>query len=78
MSETIRDAILKAEQGIKNGRRPDWENTGKYCFYCQKTNHNDSECSSTRPGEWHPTKYTPRPYWVPEPIIEPKKIWTPK
>lgn len=26
----------------------------KFCFYCGKNTHNDSECWSTRPADWRP------------------------
>lgn len=27
-------------------------NAKKWCSYCQKNNHNDAECWSTRPANW--------------------------
>lgn len=29
----------------------------KWCTYCRKYDHNDSECWSTRPANWHPTQH---------------------
>lgn len=36
----------------------------KWCHYCRKDNHNDSECSSTRPSDWKPgpADMKPAPY----------------
>lgn len=27
----------------------------KWCSYCRKTDHDDSECSCTRPADWKPS-----------------------
>lgn len=34
----------------------------RWCTYCRKDNHNDSECWSTRPAGWLPGPGCPMPW----------------
>jgi hypothetical protein len=33
----------------------------KWCSYCGKDSHNDSECHCTRPADWKPGRVMPDP-----------------